>query len=43
MRRRFLGFTFERESYWMVILYVLVPLLGILLAIVIPGCWRMFA
>jgi hypothetical protein len=40
MRKRFLGFTFERESYWMVVLYVLIPLLGILLGIVIPGLWR---
>jgi hypothetical protein len=42
MRKRFLGFTFERESHWMLLLYVLVPLLGILLLIVIPGllrCW----
>jgi hypothetical protein len=40
MRKRFLGFTFERESHWMMVLYVLIPLLGILLWIVIPGLWR---
>jgi hypothetical protein len=40
MRKQFLGFTFERESHWMVVLYVLVPLLAILLGIVIPGLWR---
>ena len=40
MRKRFLGFTFERESYWLAVLYVLIPLLGILLLIVIPGLWR---
>ena len=40
MRKRFLNFTFERESYWMVALYVLLPLLAILLSIVIPGLWH---
>jgi hypothetical protein len=39
-RKRFLGFTFERESHWMLVLYVLVPLTGILLSIVIPGLGR---
>lgn len=37
MRKRFLGFTFEREAKWLVVLNVLLPLLGILFAIVIPG------
>lgn len=37
MRKRFLEFTFARESRWMIVLYVLIPLVGILLAIVIPG------
>lgn len=37
---RFLGFTFERESWWLVALYVLGPLVAILLWIVIPGLWR---
>jgi hypothetical protein len=40
MWKRFLGFTFERESYWMAAL-LLIPLLGILLAIVIPGLLRL--
>jgi hypothetical protein len=40
MPKRFLGFTFERESHWMLVLYVLIPLIGILLSIVIPGLWR---
>ncbi len=39
MRKRFFAFTFERESYWIVAL-LLIPLLGILLSIVIPGLWR---
>ena len=39
MRKRFLRFTFERESYWIVAL-LLIPLLGILLGIVIPGLLR---
>jgi hypothetical protein len=40
MRKRFPHFTFERESRWMVVLYLLLPLLGILLAIVLPGLIR---
>jgi hypothetical protein len=40
MRGRFLSFTFEREAKWLVVLYVLLPLLLILLAIVIPGILR---
>jgi multidrug efflux pump subunit AcrB len=31
MRKRFLHFTFERESQWMVVLCVVIPLLGTLL------------
>jgi hypothetical protein len=38
--KRFLGFTFERESKWLVLLYIALPLLAILLAIVIPGLLR---
>jgi hypothetical protein len=40
MRRRFLWFTFQREAKWLVALYVLLPLLLILSAIVIPGILR---
>ncbi|MGB2715365.1 MAG: hypothetical protein WBC51_14375 [Vicinamibacterales bacterium] len=40
MRRRFLWFTFEREAKWLVVLYVLLPLILILFAIVIPGILR---
>ena len=40
VRKHFLRFTFERESYWMLVLYVLLPLLAILFAIVIPGVMR---
>ena len=40
MRKRLAGFTFERESKWMMVLYVLIPLLAILLLIVIPGLWK---
>jgi hypothetical protein len=38
MRKRFLTFTFERESRWLVVLYLLVPLLAMLLSIVLPHC-----
>jgi hypothetical protein len=38
--KRFWIFTFERESYWMLVLYVLLPLLAVLLTIVIPGLLR---
>ncbi len=40
MRKRLTGFTFEREAKWMVVLFVLLPLVGILFAIVIPGILR---
>lgn len=40
MRKRFSAFTFERESRWLMVLYVLVPLLAILLLIVIPALSR---
>jgi hypothetical protein len=40
MRKRFLWFTFEREAKWLVVLYVLLPLILILFAIVIPGILR---
>jgi len=38
--KRFLPFTFERESHWMLALYVLLPLLAILFSIVIPALRR---
>ena len=41
MAKRFLWFTFEREAKWLLVLYLLVPLAGILLAIVIPGIVRL--
>jgi hypothetical protein len=31
---------FQREAKWMVVLYLLLPLLGILTAVVIPGLLR---
>jgi len=40
MRKRLWNVTFERESYWLVLLYVLLPLLAILLSIIIPGLWH---
>jgi hypothetical protein len=40
MWRRLVRFNFERESHWMLILYVLIPLLLLILAIVLPGLWR---
>jgi hypothetical protein len=43
LAKRFLWFTFEREAKWMVALYFLVPLLGILFAFVIPWLIRLFS
>ena len=40
MRKRFIQFTFEREAKWLVVLFVLLPLLGMLVLIVIPGILR---
>ena len=40
MRKRFLTFTFERESRWLLVLYLLGPLLAMLLSIVLPAFWR---
>jgi hypothetical protein len=40
MRKRPLGFTFEREAKWLLLLYLLIPLLFFLLTIVIPGLLR---
>ena len=38
--KRFLRFTFKRESHWMLVLYVLLPLLAILFSIVISALRR---
>ena len=38
--RKIFSFSFKRESYWLVVLYVVLPLLAILLLIVIPGLLR---
>jgi hypothetical protein len=38
--RKIFRFSFERESYWLLVIYVVVPLLAILVAIVIPGLLR---
>jgi hypothetical protein len=40
MRRLIGPFTFEREAKWLIVLYLLLPLLGILLASVLPGLRR---
>jgi len=42
MNKLFGGFTFERESRWLIVLYVLLPLLLVLLSIVVPGLWRLW-
>jgi len=39
--RKIFRFSFKRESYWLVVLYVVLPLLAILLLIVIPGLLRL--
>lgn len=36
----FLLFSFKREAYWLLFLGLLLPLLGILLAIVFPSLGR---
>lgn len=41
MRKRLLWTTFDRESMWMLLLCILVPLLVALLATVIPMGWRL--
>jgi hypothetical protein len=41
MKRRFLGFTFEREAGWLMVLCLVIPLLLALIAVVIPGLWRL--
>jgi len=33
-------FSFKRESYWLVVIGVVVPLLAILFSILMPGLWR---
>jgi hypothetical protein len=38
--RKIFRFSFQRESYWLVAIYLVVPLLAILLFIVVPGLWR---
>jgi hypothetical protein len=38
--RKIFRFSFERESYWLAVICVVVPLLAILISIVIPGLWR---
>jgi hypothetical protein len=38
--RKIFRFSFERESYWLLVIFVVVPLLGILVSIVMPGLWR---
>jgi hypothetical protein len=43
MRHRFAWFSFYREAKWMIVLYVLLPLLAVLLSIGLPGLWRFFA
>ena len=37
--RKIFRFSFQRESYWLVVICVVLPLLAILLAIAIPGLW----
>jgi len=38
--RKIFRFSFERESYWLLAICVVVPLLAILVSIVIPGLLR---
>jgi len=37
-----LGWTFKSRAWWQVVLAIVVPLVGILLLIVIPGCYHQF-
>lgn len=41
MRKRFLRFTFENEAKWLMCLFLLLPLLGVFVAIVIPAIMRL--
>jgi hypothetical protein len=36
----FRGFTFKREAHWLLWIVVLLPLIGFVLAIVIPRLFR---
>jgi hypothetical protein len=38
--RKVFRFSFERESHRLLVICVVVPVLGILISIVIPGLWR---
>jgi hypothetical protein len=38
--RKIFRFSFERESYWLLVICVAVPVLAILVAIAIPGLLR---
>jgi hypothetical protein len=38
--RKIFRFSFPRESCWLVVICVALPLLAIMLWIVIPGLWR---
>jgi hypothetical protein len=38
--RKIFRFSFQHESYWLVVICVALPLLAILLLILIPGLWR---
>ncbi len=40
MPRWLTQFSFKRESHWLMVLSVLIPLLGFLLAVVIPRLMR---
>lgn len=41
MKGRFIGFTFEREARWLMVVGLVIPLLLALIALVIPGLWRL--
>jgi hypothetical protein len=42
MRRSLLGVAFEREARWLMIVGVVIPLLFALIAIFVPGLWRLW-
>lgn len=38
--RNVFRFSFTREAWWLVVIYLIVPLLVVFFAIVLPGLWR---
>lgn len=35
------GFSFEREARWLMVILLVIPVIAVVVAIVIPGLWRL--